>query len=87
MTPDIIGTIYKPTGNTLTDADGNDYPEMAPVAGYHVNFPQPVSEIEQYRLDPQPVTPYRVYAGGVVPVCYAFPDEATFRGHCPAEET
>lgn len=35
---DVVGTIYEPTGNTLTDADGNEYPETAPVAGWHVNI-------------------------------------------------
>ena len=34
----VVGTIYHSTGNTLTDSEGNDYPEMAPVAGHHVNF-------------------------------------------------
>ena len=34
----IVGTIYKPTGNTLTDADGNEYPEMAPLDGWHINI-------------------------------------------------
>ena len=34
---DVVGLIYKPTGNMLTDADGNEYPEQAPVDGWHVN--------------------------------------------------
>lgn len=34
----VVGTIYEPTGNTLTDSDGFDYPEMAAITGYHVNF-------------------------------------------------
>ena len=34
---DLVGTIYEPTGNTLTDAEGNEYPETAPIDGYHVN--------------------------------------------------
>lgn len=34
---DLVGVIYEPTGNTLTDADGNEYPETAPVDGWHVN--------------------------------------------------
>jgi hypothetical protein len=33
----IVGTIHKPTGVTLTDADGNEYPETAPLSGHHVN--------------------------------------------------
>jgi hypothetical protein len=34
---DLVGTIYEPTGNTLTDDEGNEYPETAPVDGWHVN--------------------------------------------------
>ena len=34
---DLVGTIYEPTGKMLTDAEGFEYPEMAPVDGYHVN--------------------------------------------------
>jgi hypothetical protein len=35
---DEIGAIYAPTGNTLTDDEGNSYPEMAAVPGYHANL-------------------------------------------------
>ena len=35
---DIVGTIYKETGNTLTDSDGFEYPEMNPISGWHVNL-------------------------------------------------
>ena len=35
---DVVGTISKPTGNMLTDAEGNEYPEMAPVPGWHINI-------------------------------------------------
>ena len=86
MTPDVIGTIYEPTGKMLTDADGIEYPEMTPLDGFHVNFPEDVPEIADYKLDPQPTTPYRVYAGGVQPIAYNFPDEATFRSFFPVEE-
>ena len=34
---DLVGTIYEPTGVTLTDDEGNEYPETAPVDGWHVN--------------------------------------------------
>ena len=78
MQPDIIGTIYKPTGKTLTDSEGFEYPEQEAIEGFHVNFPADVPELAEYKLDPQPVTPLRVYAGDVMPVCYSFPDEDTF---------
>ena len=35
---DIVGLIHEPTGNMLTDADGMEYPEMAPIDGWHVNL-------------------------------------------------
>ena len=35
---DVVGVIYRPTGNTLTDAEGNEYPEQAPLEGWHVNI-------------------------------------------------
>lgn len=85
MQPDIIGTIYKPTGNTLTDSEGFEYPEMQAIEGFHVNFQQEVPELADYKCDPQPVTPHRVYTGGITPVCYMFPDEATFRQFFPVE--
>ena len=34
---DLVGVIYEPTGVTLTDDEGNEYPETAPVDGWHVN--------------------------------------------------
>jgi hypothetical protein len=35
---DIVGVIHKPTGNMLTDDEGNEYPEMAPLDGWHINI-------------------------------------------------
>jgi hypothetical protein len=35
---DIVGVIYKATGVMLTDPEGNEYPETAPLDGYHVNL-------------------------------------------------
>jgi hypothetical protein len=34
---DVVGVIQEPTGTMLTDDEGNDYPETAPVSGWHVN--------------------------------------------------
>ena len=34
---DVVGVIQEPTGVTLQDAEGNDYPETAPVDGWHIN--------------------------------------------------
>ena len=35
---DVVGLIHEPTGTMLTDDEGNEYPEMAPVDGWHVNI-------------------------------------------------
>ena len=35
---DVVGTIHEPTGVTLTDSEGMDYPEMAAVDGWHINI-------------------------------------------------
>jgi len=35
---DVVGAMSEPTGNTLTDDDGNEYPEMQEIAGHHINL-------------------------------------------------
>ena len=35
---DVVGTLHEPTGNTLTDDEGNEYPEMTAMTGWHVNI-------------------------------------------------
>ena len=35
---DIVGVIYEPTGETLTDDEGNEYPATAPLDGWHLNI-------------------------------------------------
>ena len=35
---DVVGVLHEPTGTMLTDDDGNEYPETAPVDGWHVNI-------------------------------------------------
>lgn len=34
---DVIGTLHEPTGTMLTDEEGNQYPQMAPIEGWHLN--------------------------------------------------
>ena len=34
---DVIGILQEPTGTMLTDEEGNEYPQMAPIEGWHVN--------------------------------------------------
>ena len=49
---DIIGTIYEPTGEMLMGEDG-EYPEMAPIEGWHVN-------VRLAGEDPTSLEPYAV---------------------------
>ena len=35
---DIVGTLHEPTGATLTDDGGMEYPEMQAMTGWHVNI-------------------------------------------------
>ena len=60
---DVIGTIYKPTGET-TEVEGEEIPVTEPVPGYHVNV-RTTSEtlaasLESFRTYPE--TPVRVWA-------------------------
>ena len=65
---DVVGIIHKPTGVMLTDADGNEYPEVAALDGWHINL-RLVGEAKRadaealvaYTVDPTPVTPSRVW--------------------------
>lgn len=34
----VIGTIYRETGNTLTDSEGMECPEQEAIPGYHANY-------------------------------------------------
>jgi hypothetical protein len=63
---DIIGTIYQPTGETLTDDDGNEFPEMAAIEGYHANLRAGLSAAQQAALPimtKTPKNPVRKWAG------------------------
>jgi hypothetical protein len=59
---DTIGIIYKPTGETLMGEDG-EYPEMAPIEGWHVNVRLVDGEngevLEPFKVEPS--TPMRVW--------------------------
>jgi hypothetical protein len=72
----IIGKIVDTQG-TYDDED-NQLTAPTYIAGFHVNTTSEVADWSDYLCDPQPVTPTRIYAGGVTPVCYSFPDEDTF---------
>jgi hypothetical protein len=57
---DVIGTIYKPTGEMLQTDDG-EVAVMAAVDGWHVNVRHNAEapELEAYRVFP--VTPHRMW--------------------------
>ena len=80
MNYDIIGILYADTGQTVTDEEGNEYPEMQPIQGFHVNTDQPISGAEDYVV--VPTTPRRVFAG-IETFFYAFPDEDIFAEFAP----
>jgi len=62
---DIIGTMYSATGNTLTDSDGMEYPEMEAVDGYHANLRETLTDVQVAALPTvaAPTTPHRIWAG------------------------
>lgn len=72
---DEIGLIV--SGPGTYDEEGNEISPPIYVAGWHVNTLEPIAEWEPYRI-PTPETPTRIYAGGVTPVCYRFPEKDTF---------
>lgn len=51
---DVIGTIYKPTGNMLTTDEG-EMPEMAPLEGWHVNVRHTAEapELDFFKVTPK----------------------------------
>ena len=59
---DVVGVIHKPTGTMLQDSDGNDYPELGAIPGWHINLSDSVPELVSFEIDP-PDTPARVFAG------------------------
>jgi len=61
---DVVGVIYKPTGNVLPaeDGSGEAVDEMAPIDGWHVNVrhSDEAPELEAFRVFP--ATPSRAWA-------------------------
>ena len=72
----IIGKIVDTQGTY--DEEGSELTAPTYISGFHVNTTSKVTEWADYLCDPQPTTPVRIYAGGITPVCYSFPDEDTF---------
>ena len=61
---DVVGVIYKPTGNVLPaeDESGEAVDEMAPIDGWHANVrhTDEAPELDAYKVTPQ--TPVRGWA-------------------------
>ena len=61
---DVVGTIYKPTGNVLPaeDESGEAVDEMAPIDGWHVNVrhTEEAPELDAYKVEVK--TPARMWA-------------------------
>ena len=64
---DIIGLIHEPTGVMLNDAEGFEYPEMAPVPGWHINlrirgdYMRDDAEAIDAEYGVEPATPHRTW--------------------------
>jgi len=59
---DMIGTIYKESGTMLTDEEGNEYPEMIAIDGFHANIKTDKVVTGLPTID-APTTPYRKWLG------------------------
>lgn len=59
---DPLGIIHQPTGVMLTDENGIEYPEMAPIPGWHVNFLGDLPAIPRAYIV-TPLNPVRIFAG------------------------
>ena len=64
---DIVGLIHKATGVMLTDDEGTEYPEMAPVPGWHINlrirgdYMRTEAEAIDAEYGVEPATPHRTW--------------------------
>ena len=65
---DVVGIIMDPTGVILTDDEGNEYPEMASLDGWHINIRligdkmRDIVEAIDAQYGVTPNTPARVWA-------------------------
>ena len=62
---DIIGTMYRETGNMPTTDDGMEYPETEAMDGFHANLRENLTAEQEAALPTiaAPATPYRIWAG------------------------
>ena len=60
---DVIGIIFNPTEEIVIDEHNNEYPAVAPIEGWHVNWLGELPEALQPYAIEAPNNPYRVFAG------------------------
>lgn len=65
-----VGTIYKPTGETMLDGEGAEIPVMSAVEGWHVNVALApwaddgiAAMLAPHAVTPAHATPARLWAG------------------------
>jgi hypothetical protein len=58
---DVVGVLWIPTGETLTNDDGTSFPDMAPLDGYHINLSGDCPE-SLLPFSIEVATPSRVFA-------------------------
>jgi hypothetical protein len=65
VTLDIIGTIYKATGELRQADNGLELPVMEAIPGWHANLIAELSPAQEAALPiiPPPKNPYRLFAG------------------------
>lgn len=70
LIPDILAT-YDDAGNVISPAIHK--------SGWHVNSTSFVPEWNDYLIDPQPISPFRIYAGGNSFFAYKFDSRDQFK--------
>jgi hypothetical protein len=60
---DVVGIIFNPTEEIVIDEHNNEYPAVAPIDGWHVNWLGELPEALQTYSIEKPSIPYRTFAG------------------------
>lgn len=68
----VIGQIQEPTGQTLTDTEGNEYPEYAPIDGYFIMSTYDYPILSDHKVVSEPTYPQ---FAGVQTYHYKFDDK------------
>jgi len=63
---DILGVLREPSGTMLTNAEGEEFPELVNIPGWHINIlwwsddPETIPDLSAYVITP--VNPQRTFA-------------------------